>query len=136
MKHVICTPINIKNPSTEHGKIARKDYFREKAFFHEHGRSKYDDSRYNLAKVGDLFCFVHASDDIMEVFFIVAIGPSRHRPEYWNISNHKPRNVLYLSQKKGEFSWKKFKTMAGYQDHFRLQGTQRFRCPESFLNTI
>lgn len=65
MNHIICTPINLHNPATQRGKTARIDYLREMAFFEEYGRAKYDDSRYNLAKTGDFFCFVHTSDDVM-----------------------------------------------------------------------
>lgn len=129
MTNIVLTPVNIEKPTTLNGKKARIDYLREK----EHSNnfslpvSKWDDSKYNKAEIGDYFGFVQNKKDIIEIFRINDIIQYQNRPEYWDIEEHKKRNVLILSQKIGEMSLFTYFEENGYNTDNIIQGTTRMR---------
>ena len=125
-KKIIVTPINTINPSTSNGKKAKKDYFREKNESHNFTSNlKWDDSRYGTGKVGDLFAFVHNTTDLMEIFVVKGKIDSTNRPDYWDIEEHRRRDVLLLSPKVSEINWSTYKNHQGYKENFVLRGTER-----------
>ena len=85
---IIVTPINLisnKKNLTFNGKKARVDYLLELENFSK--ESKWDDSRYNNAVIGNMFGFVHQIEDKIEIFEIKNILPANTRPDYWNLPN-------------------------------------------------
>ena len=127
MSKIIVTPINTLRPSTEYGKKARTDYIRERdnSSIFTTKKSKWDDSRYNNAQIGNYFAFVHQNENKMELFKIENILPVNERPEYWNIPEHSRRNVLIPSEKIGENKWSDFKEQNNYNINYKLRGTQK-----------
>ena len=115
---IILTPINLISPSTINGIKARQDYLREQSLF-TLGTPKWDDTRYNKACVGDKFGFVNQIEDKIEIFEILRIQPCTERPDYWNIEEHRKRNVLYLS------NLKEVKTFSGYLEECNYKPTYR-----------
>jgi len=133
MPHIIITPINLENPSTDFGKKARTDYLREQM----HSSSfrlpiaKWDDSKYNTAEVGDYFGFVHQREDIVEIFQIDRIILNHDRPDYWDIHEHRRRNILILSKKLSDINWSSYKEENGYKENFVLRGTAKMKFYEN-----
>ena len=137
MDHIILTPINLDKPSTINGKKAKNDYLREisnSSSFKLPSTAKWDDSKHNTAKVGNYFGFVHQNrnKNIIEIFRIEKIILAIHRPNYWDIIEHKPRNVLILSEKIDEISWSDYKEQNNYKENFVLQGTSRLKNNTNF----
>lgn len=136
MSYIIVTPINLNNPSTEYGKKARIDYLREK----EHSNSfqipisKWDDSIYGNAEVGYYFAFVQHKEDIMEIFKIEKKIIGEKRPGYWDIEEHKTRDILILSHKIGDMKWSDFKNFNNYKENFKLRGTSRLKINKIILH--
>ena len=127
--YIICTPINLVSPTTSDGKKARMDYLREQAHFEEYNKARWDDSRYNTAKIGDYFAFVHCTQNFVEIFVITDITDAKNRPDHWDMPNHRNRNVLILSKKITETTWTDFKqklyTNKGPYEKDFVQGTTR-----------
>jgi len=129
MRHIIITPINLERPSTALGKKARTDYLREQ----EHSASfkipiaKWDDSRFNSARVGDYFGFVQQKKDLIEIFQIDRIILGRDRPDYWDIEEHRRRDILILSKKLCDIKWSDYKEANGYKENFVLRGTAKMK---------
>ena len=124
---IVVTPVNIINPSTPNGKKARTDYLREKKESNDFTcPSKWDDSRHGTGKVGDLFGFVHNSRDLIEIFTVTEKIDSVNRPDYWDIEEHRRRDILVLSAKTSEMKWSTYKRLQGYKENFVLRGTERF----------
>lgn len=127
MRYIIITPINLERPSTDLGRKARTDYLREK----EHSASfkipiaKWDDSKFNSARVGDYFGFVQQNKDLVEVFRIERIVLGRDRPDYWDIEEHRRRDILILSKKLSDIKWSSYKIENDYKENFVLRGTTR-----------
>jgi hypothetical protein len=130
---LIMTPINLKKPTTKEGIKARTDYLREEPEFNE-GKPKWDDTRYNKAKIGDLFAFIHQAnnEDRMEIFEVVGIQKATDRPDYWDIDHHRNRNVLHLSPLKSTISFSHYKSLVGYSESCRIMGTCHGKIPSSF----
>lgn len=126
---IVLTPINLDRPSTLNGKKARIDYLRESenSSSFELPTAKWDDSRYGNAKTGDYFGFVHQNRNIVEIFRIERIILAVHRPGYWDIEEHRLRNVLILSEKIHEIEWTTYKENNNYDRNFVLRGTTRLR---------
>jgi hypothetical protein len=127
MSYIIVTPVNTDKPSTEYGKKAKADYLREK----EHSAdfklpiAKWDDSRFGNGKAGDYFAFVHHNKDLMEIFIIREKIHRENRPDYWDIEEHRRRDVIILSEKFAEIKWSSYKEKNGYKENFVLRGTAR-----------
>lgn len=123
-KKITVTPINLINPSSEFGKIAKVDYLREK----ENSRDftagcNWDDTASNKSSVGDYFGFVQqaGASNIIEIYEILEINASR--PEYWTIEEHKDRRVLSLSPKISEMPCTEFKELSGHSSNYMVRGT-------------
>jgi hypothetical protein len=126
---VIATPINLDKPSTTNGVKARIDYLREHkttVSFSNSG-ARWDDSRFNNAKIGDYFAFVHQSENRMEIFKIETIDSCDSRPIEWTIAEQADRNVLNLSEKQGEMKWNEFKLQNDYKASYILRGTSKLK---------
>jgi hypothetical protein len=133
MPHIVITPINIDRPSTDLGKKARTDYLREQensAYF-KIPIAKWDDSKFNSARVGDYFGFVQQTKDIVEVFQIERIVLGRDRPDYWDIEEHRRRDILILSRKIIDIKWSSYKEENGYKENFVLRGTTKMKFYEN-----
>jgi len=125
---IIVTPINLisnKKNLTFNGKKARVDYLLELENFSK--ESKWDDSRYNNAVIGNMFGFVHQIEDKIEMFEITNILPANTRPDYWDLPKHRHRNVLILSPKIEEIKWSEFKTQNNLSLNYKLLGTTRLK---------
>jgi len=120
--NITITPINLKSPTTLNGKKAKNDYNREKQSM---DIIKWDDSRYNNSNIGDYFGFVHQGDNRVEIHIIENIALANTRPNYWDIPEHKRRNVLYLSSIIEEITWDELKNRLQYKEKYFLRGTQR-----------
>ena len=126
LSKIIVTPINLVSKETsltQNGRKARIDYLRELNNFDT--SPKWDDSKYNTAKIGNFFGFVNHLEDKIELFSIKNILPGDTRPEYWDIPEHKPRNVLILSPKIKEIKWSTFKEQNNISLNYKLRGTTR-----------
>ena len=129
MNSIILTPINLDKPSTDNGKKAKIDYLRER----EHSSSfdlpiaKWDDSKYGKAEIGNYFGFVHQTRNIVEIFRIERIILAEHRPDYWDIPEHRSRNILVFSAQLGEVAWTTYKQNNNYKENFILRGTTKCR---------
>lgn len=105
-------------------KKARDDYKREQNFFNTNNMSpKWDDSKYNTAKIGDMFAFIHSIEDKAEIFQIIGILNNTDRPEYWDMPEHNTRNVLILSQKIRDDTWTRIKNEINRPNWGILRGT-------------
>lgn len=123
---IIVTPINLisnKKNLTFNGRKARVDYLLETGNFSK--ESKWDDSRYNNAVIGNMFGFVHQIEDKIEIFEIKNILPASTRPDYWDLPKHRHRNVLILSPKIKEIKWSDFKEQNNISENYKLVGTTR-----------
>ena len=123
-RRVIMTPINLINPSTSDGKVAKIDYLREQPHF-QTNLSEWDDSKKNTASIGDLFAHVQMNTDIVELFEIINIRDARSRKPEWILDHHRNRNVLCLSKMRKQTTWTELKAMLGYLPGFKLRGTMR-----------
>jgi hypothetical protein len=129
MPYIVVTPVNTEKPSTEYGKKAKTDYLREK----EHSvdfklpTAKWDDSKCGNGKENDFFAFVHQKKDLMEIFFIREKIDRKNRPDYWDIEEHRRRDVIILSEKIGDMKWSSYKKTNGYKENFVLRGTVRMK---------
>lgn len=122
MQKIILTPVNLENPKTDNGEKARKDYLRERSKF-KIGDAKWDDAYLNEARKGDMFAFVNLIADKMEIFQVLKVIPAEYRPEYWDIQEHKNRNVLYLSPLKRTIKFSTYKYKYNYSPDYSLKGT-------------
>ena len=134
---LIVTPINMVTPRvTGNTKKAREDYKREYVNFNGDISPKWDDSKYNNAIVGDMFAFVHNIEDRFELFEIKGILNRIDRPDYWNIPEHRKRNVLILSKKIREDTWTRAKEEIGLPNWGILRGTCRTNMAESLFHNV
>ena len=123
---MILTPINlVSKVLTKNGKKAKEDYIREQEFIQNGINPKWDDSKYNTAVINDYFAFVHQKENRVEIFQIIKIIPAENRPDYWDLPEHKQRNVLQLSKIIRVMSWTELKNILNYKDGFFLRGTSR-----------
>jgi hypothetical protein len=127
MPKLIVTPVNMVSPYvTGFTKKARVDYKRELIYFDSDKKSpKWDDSKHNLAVVGDMFAFIHNIEDKAELFEIIEIRDAENRPDYWDMPEHRRRNVLILSKKIRDDTWSRFKEELHKPDWGILRGTTR-----------
>jgi len=107
MPKMIVTPINLVTKYIRGNTLAaRVDYKREREFFNSNTISpKWDDNKYNKACIGDIFGFVHNIENRIELFHITGILKATDRPGYWNLPEHKQRNVIILSKKITQKNW-------------------------------
>jgi len=124
--NIIMTPINLVSKTlTSNGKKAKTDYLREKELEDNGNNAKWDDSKLNNATIGDYFAFVHQKENRVEVYKVESISLANTRPDYWDLPNHRQRNVLHLSKLLKEITWVELKNTSGYKEAFLLRGTQR-----------
>lgn len=124
---LIITPINmISTHVSGNTKKARDDYIREQVYFDSLLRSPtWDDSKHNNSKIGDMFGFVHNIENKVELFEIIGILNAINRPDYWDIPEHRRRNVLILSRKIRDDTWTRVKQEIGHPNWGNLRGTYR-----------
>lgn len=125
MTKLVVSPVNIISTYVSgNTKKAREDYKREQKYFNSENISpKWDDSKYNRAKIGDMFAFIHNIEDKAEIFEIKGILNAKDRPYYWNIPEHRRRNVLILSQKIRDDTWSRIKDEINKPNWGILRGT-------------
>ena len=117
-EYIINTPVNTKAPMI--------DYFNQKIkYYNTLNRMIWDDSKYNNAKIGNLFSFVKG--DKMEIHEIKKILDYTHRDKSWVIREHAQRNVLVLSHRYHIMSFMEYKKKVGYKENHFLRGTSRMR---------
>lgn len=129
------TPINLRKPSTEYGKVAKKDYLRERDNLSKNftENCKWDDSDKNNSIIGDYFGFVHNVENKVEIFKIIDIKRADTRPDYWNLPNHKKRNVLILGPKIKDITFSELKSIKKYKDNYILRGTSKINISKNIL---
>ena len=127
MSYIVVTPVNIVKPFTENGRKAKTDYLREKEYSNNFNlpTAKWDDSKCGNGKQGDYFGFVHQNKDLVEIFRIREKVGREKRPDYWDIEEHRRRDVLILSEKIIDMKWSTYKHVNGYKENFVLRGTIR-----------
>ena len=72
-----------------------------------------------------MFGFVHNIENRCEIFEIIGILDVDVRPGYWDIPEHRTRNVLILSKKIIEHTWDFVKTELDKANWGNLRGTTR-----------
>lgn len=110
--YIICAAISKKN------KKAVANYEFERQYFDNYDKAKWDDGKYNSAKIGNYFAFVHRSQNRVEIFVVTNILPPANRRQHWNNPDHAHRNVLVLSKKISDTTW------TGFKERLRKQNGQ------------
>ena len=123
---IIMTPVNLRRPRTYKGFKARAQYKVEQLKFANDYAHWYD-SKYNTAKVGDLFGFVQMNENTVEIFQVVRIIHPDDIGISWSVYDFRNRQTLVLSPVKSQMKWSALKRKLGYSRKYQLRGTTRSR---------
>ena len=103
---------------------AKRDYQREMVSPNE---MKWDNTKKNLIRVGDIFSFVNNIGDSMQTHEVIGIRDCEERLKKWDIVDHQERTVILLSPVLEVSSFSVYKRAAGYRDNYIVRGTCAIR---------